>query len=188
MGRNPASSDERQLPAEEAIPDGLAGSWWVAHTRPRSEKALAADLAALGIAHYLPLQRRETKSRRTGRTSRSVLPLFSGYVFFNGTQEDRYRALKTKRIANTLAVPEQHRLVWELRQIHKALASGVGLQRHARLQVGSPVRVAAGPLTGIEGLVFRRLSRVRLVLNVKMLGQSVSLQVAGELLEPISDP
>lgn len=33
-----------ERPPEEAIPQGLSGDWWVAHTKPRSEKLLATDL------------------------------------------------------------------------------------------------------------------------------------------------
>src|SRR5262245_57640435 len=76
-----------ELSPIEAIPDDLPGRWWVAHTKPRNEKSLASDLVKLGIAHYLPLRRRQTRSRRTRRISRSLIPVFPGYLFFNGLDE-----------------------------------------------------------------------------------------------------
>jgi len=177
-----------QRPAEEAVPDGLGGIWWVAHTKPRSEKALARDLTALGIFHYLPLRGRVTRSRRTGRSSRSVVPVFTGYLFFNATPEQRLLALTTNRIVKTLDVPGQNELVGELRQIQQVLSTDSDFQWHEGVRVGSWARVVAGPLAGLEGVVCRRLSRLRLVLNVRMLAQSVSVEVPREMIEPIDQP
>ncbi|MBU0618594.1 MAG: UpxY family transcription antiterminator, partial [Planctomycetes bacterium] len=106
----------------EAIRDNLPGLWWVAHTRPRNEKALALDLRARGIFHYLPLRLRSTRSKTSGRVSRSLVPVFPGYVFFNGDDPQRQHALMTNRIANMLTVVNQAELVGELRQIQRLLA------------------------------------------------------------------
>ena len=176
------------VPAEEAIPENLAGRWWGAHTKPRNEKSLAGELGQQGIIHYLPLLARQTRSRATRRVSRSVIPVFPGYLFFNATDEQRIRALKTKRIATVLAVPRQEVLVRELRQIYSALSSGVGIRWHPEVKVGDWARVVGGPLMGVEGVVARRTGKVRLVLNVVMLGQSISVEVADDLLERIDDP
>jgi transcriptional antiterminator RfaH len=177
-----------EIPPEVAIPDDLPGRWWVAHTKPRTEKALAHDLRAMGLSFYLPLRRRQTRSRQTRRISRSIVPVFSGYLFFNGTDEERYRALTTHRIANVLAVSAQGRLVAELRHLHRLLVAGMEFQLHPEIQVGQWARVIAGPLTGTEGIVAGRLSRMRLVLNVVMLGQSVSVGVDRDMLERIDRP
>lgn len=178
-----------QIPSiEDALPDSLSGRWWVAHTKPRSEKALAADLQAIGIFHYLPLQSRTTRSRRTRRESRSVIPVFPSYLFFNADEEHRLKSLATNRIVNLLAVPRQDVLLHELRQVHRALLAGATLLWRPKLHAGDWARVIAGPLMGIEGVVMRRLSRVRLSLNVMMLGQSVSVEVPEEDLEACEPP
>ena len=176
------------LSPEEAVPVDDSVIWWVAHTRPRNEKALASELADSGIVHYLPLCRRSTRSRSSGRTSHSILPVFPSYLFFSGSPEERQRALRTNRIAATLKVPDQIRLIGELRQLHRILQTEGRFELHKRLQVGQWVRVTAGPLEGTEGIVTRRLSKLRLVLNVEMLGQSVSLHVDQDLLEEIDAP
>ena len=172
----------------EAIPNGLPGRWWVAHTKPRSEKALALELSKLNIFHYLPLRKRETRSRNTGRISRSLLPVFPGYLFFNGFDEQRHRALATHRIANVLVVASQERLITELRQVHQALFAGVDLRWHNEIRVGQWARVVEGPLIGVQGVIAKRLSKLRLVLNVEMLGQSISVEVSADQLEPLADP
>ncbi len=170
---------------EKAIPDGLAGRWWVAHTKPRQEKMLALQLWSVEVWPYLPLGERETRSRQTGRTSRSMVPIFPGYLFFNGTQHGRELALKTQRIVTILNVHDQDQMVHELRQVHGVLSSGRSYKRHRSIKVGQTVRALRGPLTGLEGIVTGCRSRVRLVLNVHMLGQSISVETSIDDVEPI---
>lgn len=177
-----------ERPPEEAIPQGLSGDWWVAHTKPRSEKLLATDLMRLGVPYYLPLRRKQTRSRKSGRLSRSIVPVFSGYLFFNASEQSRLRALATNRIVTTLRVPEQERFVGELRQIHRVIAAQVEYQVHGQILDGEWVRVIAGPLEGTEGIVTGRLSRARLILNVGMLGQAVSVRVERNALERLGRP
>ncbi len=55
------------------------GTWWVAHTKPRQEKALAMDLFRSARAYFAPMY--ETVKRSKGRSWKSVLLLFPGYVF-----------------------------------------------------------------------------------------------------------
>lgn len=174
------------VPVEEAIPENLAGRWWVAHTKPRNEKSLAGELVQSGIVHFLPLQPRQTRGRASRRVYKSVVPIFPGYLFFNATEEERLKALKTNRIVTVISVPRQDDLVRELREIYKAISTGVGLRWHPEIKVGDWARVTSGPLMGIEGIVLQRSGRVRLVLNVVMLGQSVSVEVSEDVLERMS--
>lgn len=173
---------------ELAIPADLPGRWWVAHTKPRTEKALAQDLKALGVFHYLPLYRRTTRSRNTGRLSHSLMPVFTGYLFFNASEEGRRTALTTNRIVTLLPVADQGQLVRELRQVQQLLATDTEFDWQGRIEAGDWARVRSGPLMGMEGVVVERKSRWRLVLNVHLLGQSVSVEMPRELLEKIERP
>jgi transcription antitermination factor NusG len=172
----------------KAIPEDLSGLWWVAHTRPRNEKALALDLRARGIFYYLPLYVRATRGGSSGRLSRAIVPVFPGYVFLNGDHTQRQLALTTNRIANTLPVANQQQLVGELRQVQRVLRTQTDFDWKPAIEVGQWARVIAGPLQGIEGLVRRRMSRMRLALNVRMLSQSVVVEVSRDLLERIDPP
>src|ERR1051325_3389414 len=93
--------------------------WHVLHTLARQEKALAKDLTARGIEHYLPLQ---NSVRYYGkRKLASELPVFPGYLFLRGTLEEAYIADRTKRVARIIEVSDQERLDMELAQIRRAL-------------------------------------------------------------------
>src|SRR5579863_1991711 len=71
--------------------------WWVLHTRPRAEKALARRLFTKQIAFFLPVYQQHRNSE--GRAP-AHLPLFPGYLFLCGPQEALHTALETKLVAN----------------------------------------------------------------------------------------
>ena len=161
----------------------LSGQWWVGHTKARCEKAFAWDLIRCGIGYFLPMIERVRMSG--GRKRRGLATLFPSYVFFCGTEEDRYAAMTTNRLCQTLEVPDQEGLVAELAAIEKALEGKAELDPYPFAAVGQPCRVRSGPFRGIEGIVVRRKTLARLVLQVSILGQGASLEVDADLLEPI---
>src|SRR5205809_2914043 len=99
----------------------ITGTWRVGHTKARCEKAFANDLAARNIACFLPMIERVTFSG--GRKRRGLMPLFSSYVFFCGTEQDRYAALVTDRLCRVIEVQDQKRLVSELSATHRAIVN-----------------------------------------------------------------
>ncbi|MGQ9652348.1 MAG: transcription termination/antitermination NusG family protein [Phycisphaerae bacterium] len=166
----------------------LPGRWYVAHTRARHEKILAEELSRFGVYSYLPLALHVTRSSRTNRISRSLVPVFPGYVFFHGTEEQRYLALRTNRIANVLDVVNQDQLLAELTQVHRLLQERGDFAVIPRIQEGKWGRIMAGPLVGLEGIVVRYCSRYRVCMNVTILGQCVGVEVDYDLIEPIDAP
>lgn len=157
-------------------------SWHVLHTKSRQEKILAGELAAMGIPFYLPIVRRA----RLYGTRKALVeePLFPGYLFLLGTLDQAYTADRTKRIANIIRVHDQKRLDWELQNLQVVLASPVALDPYPFLRKGTRVRVRSGPLQGLQGVVDERIND-RLILQVETLGQAVSLEIDGALLEPL---
>ena len=170
------------------IPVDLPGRWYVAHTRSRHEKVLAEALRRFGIFNYLPLAQSVTRSAATGRISRSLVPVFPGYVFFSGTEEQRYLVLTTNRVANVLHVSDQQRLLAELRHVQHLLDTAEDIFVAERLNVGDWGRIVAGPLRGLEGVITSRAGRLRLAMNVTILGQSVSVEVDRSAVEKIDPP
>lgn len=178
----------RLRPPPEAIRGDLPGVWWVAHTRPRCEKALACDLWVRDIPTYLPLRQKMTRSRRTGRRSWSLVPVFTGYLFFNGNDDERVQALTTNRIVTVLPVADQASLVRQLRDVQTVLSRSNDVECGPKVTAGDWVRVVSGPLAGVTGRVQRALTNLRLALNVDILAQSVLVEVARDLIERIDSP
>ncbi len=167
-------------PQAESIRE-FSGQWWVVHTRSRNEKALAHDLMSKNISYFLPMSWKVRRKSR--RTIRSFLPLFSGYLFFCGQEDQRVELLKTNRVANLIEVIDQETLVDELVQIAQALRSGAPLTPHKYLKAGQKCRVISGPLIGMEGIVVKAKNAIRLVLQIDMLGQAASVEIDIDLIE-----
>ncbi len=167
-------------PEVESIQDFM-GQWWVAHTKSRNEKALAHDLIRRNISYFLPMTWKVRRKSR--RTIRSLLPLFGGYLFFCGQEEDRVEVLRTDRVANLIEAKDQQKLLRELQQIEHALRSGVPVTPHKYIKEGQKCRVIAGPLMGLEGVVAKARGPMRLVLQVDMLGQAASVEIGVDMIE-----
>jgi transcription antitermination factor NusG len=170
-------------------PEGSAliefpGRWWVAHTKPRQEKALAWDLFRLGGSYFLPMY--EVIKRSRTRRWTSVLPLFTGYLFLCCDETARLRALETHRIANLIPVPDQAGLVTELTRIGQLIAGGMSIDPYPGLTEGSACRIRTGPLVGLEGQVERRKGQARFIVNVTILGQGAAVEIDADWLEPIA--
>ena len=184
-------------PQEKSIND-FTGQWWVAHTKSRNEKALARDLVNKNISYFLPMSWKVR--RQKGRTLRSLLPLFSGYLFFCGGEKQRLEVLRTNRVANIIEVTNQQKLLEELSQIELALRAGMSLAPHKYIKEGQRCRVIAGPLADLQGIVLKAPQHVdvtsslrkpaataRLVLQIDMLGQAASVEINTDMIEVVDN-
>ncbi len=168
---------------EGSLIEEMEGRWWVAHTKARNEKSLAWDLLKRGTSYFLPMV--EKVQIISGRKVKSVLVLFAGYVFFCGSDDDRYEAMTTNRIAAAIEVPDQERLIKELSSIQRAMSGEKPLDPFPYLEAGQRGVVTSGPMKGVEGLLVRRKNVDRLVLEVHVLGQAVSTEIDASLLDVV---
>lgn len=159
--------------------------WWVLYTKVHQEKALARQLYGRRIAYYLPLV--DKASIQRGRHTVAHVPVFAGYLFLFGNAEDRVTSLTTNRVSRVLHVEEPDRLVHDLRQLERLIASGVPLTVERRLMAGDRVRVRTGTLAGLEGTVLKRHGATRLLVSVNLLQQGASVAIDACQLEPIGD-
>ena len=178
-----ASDNPPSLYPEEAQFDLIEGLWWVAHTKPRQEKALARDLLRSSIPYFLPMY--EARRRSRGRSWKTVLLLFPGYVFFCGDEEDRLRVLETGRVAKLIPVRDQAALVAELSSLRRVMEAGLGVDPYPELKTKSRCRVRSGPLQGMEGQVLHRKGKAKFIVTISILGQGASVEIDGDELEPL---
>lgn len=171
-------------PQGQSIAD-FKGLWWVAHTKSRNEKALAHDLTGKDISYFLPMSWRAHRHR--GRTIRALLPLFGGYLFFCGDENQRVEVLRTNRVANILEVKNQEKLLTEMLQIEKAIISGADLTPHKFIKAGQRCKVTAGPLADLQGIIVKIKGTMRLVLQIDMLGQATSVEIDACMIEALDE-
>jgi transcription antitermination factor NusG len=161
-------------------------SWWCLHTKPRQEKATARELRAQKVPYYLPQVVHEDRTPQ-GRKTRSVLPLFTSYLFLLGDERDRLVALRGNRLVRVIDVADQDGIHHDLRQIHQMLASGLAVVPEPVVPVGARVRILTGPLTGIEGTVIRRGKRDQFVAVVHFLGSGATVDLEDWQVEQLPD-
>jgi transcription antitermination factor NusG len=157
--------------------------WFAAYTSANHEKRVAEQLVTRSVEHFLPLyaSMRKWKDRQV----KLELPLFPGYVFVRLAMRDRLRVLQTPGVAKLVGfngipatLPDE-----EIEALKKGLVCGLRAEPHPYLTVGRRVRVKAGPLEGLEGIVIRRKNRLRLVISLDVIHRAAAVEVEAADLE-----
>jgi transcription antitermination factor NusG len=159
--------------------------WYVAYTSANHEKRVAEQFAVRSVEHFLPLYAslRRWKDRRV----KLELPLFPGYVFVRLALCDQLRLLQVPGVARLVgfngapaALPTE-----EIEALKKGLACGVRAEPHPFLTVGRRVRVKAGPLVGLQGILVKRTNRSRLVVSMELIHRAMAVQIDEADLEAV---
>jgi len=169
----------------ERIPgDYFQLRWYAVYTRSRHEKSVVDQLRYKQIETFLPLC--EMMRRWKNGDHRVQLPLFPGYTFVHIALKDRLHVLNVPGVVRLVGfdgipVPLADEDVESLR---RALSSSVKVAPHAYLAMGRRVRVTAGPLTGLEGILVRKKGDFQVVLSIALIQRSVLVHVDALSLEP----
>lgn len=157
--------------------------WFVFYTKARQEKAFARQLVSMQVPFFLPLIPKENLIR--GKKVKSLIPVFGGYIFLFVSEEERVTALTTNRISTILDVEDQDQLAYDLRNVQQLIQADAPLTIESRLIAGQQVRIKAGPMEGLEGVVEKRRGSSVLYVAVTMLQQCATMEIDDYLLEPI---
>ncbi len=162
-----------------------ADPWFIAHVKPRQEKAVADDCLRREIEYYLPMVVHVTRRKDNNKPRKSILPLFPGYISCAGSKETFSTLYATGRIAHIIPVKNQKKFIGELNQIYSLLEQGVLLETClTAFAEGAEVCIQAGPLKGIRGVVANAKNQNRLILSVEGLGRAM-LTVDAAMVKPV---
>src|SRR5215469_2295398 len=158
--------------------------WYAVYTRARHEKCVAEQCTLRGVRVFLPLYcvQRLWKQRR----AKVMLPLFPSYVFVRTALEDRLQILCVPGIVSFVSFNGAPAVVPDA-QIH-SLSRATTLGRvspHVYLQSGRRVRVTAGPLLGLEGIVVGFKGSVQVVVSFEWMARSVAVSLDGAEVESL---
>jgi transcription antitermination factor NusG len=160
--------------------------WYAVYTSPRHEKRVREYLGLRGVECFLPLFR-SIHRWKNGCKAQVELPLFPGYLFVNIPRSERVRVLD---VPGVLSFVGPRREPARLPDVEiETLRSGLHLQRfepYHNLIVGQKVRIKAGSLTGLVGVLVRSANGFRVVLTVELIKQSVAVELDGADVEPIA--
>ena len=187
QSRMPILREEPNLFPDNLLDGGTDQStdrqWWVLYTKARQEKAVSRHLLRHGTAFYLPLLKKKTMVR--ARKVHSFVPLFPGYVFMCGSEEERTNSLIGNRVSRVLRVDDPQRRVFDLGQFRRLLASDAPITVEPQLPPGQRVRLVSGALAGLEGTVLTQRGMRRLLVCVDFLQQGASVEIEDGSVEPI---
>ena len=156
-------------------------NWKVLFVKPRTEKKVTEYCELYGIPFYLPLRERISVVQRRKVTVK--IPVFPGYVFARLGQSQRLQLLQTNLLVRVLEPQSPRRLLRDLVMVRRALRVDPSLTPAKPLAQGRLVRIIRGPFMGIEGRVARMAGTLKVILNVDLIGQAVSLTAETDQVE-----
>ena len=155
--------------------------WFVAHTKPRREKKLAAFCERNGMAVTLPCVNVTHKYER--KTVSFDKPLFPGYVFLELRPSQVQTVRQNEHVANLLVVVDQRTFRQQLGDILLALESNESVMLAPTIGEGTRVRIRSGPLEGTEGWVEQRYGPTTVLLRLDFISQAAAIKLDAGMLE-----
>lgn len=153
-------------------------SWLAVQVRARHEKAVGETLRVKGYEDFVPLYR--CQRQWSDRVTSIQLPLFSGYVFCRPLTRVASLIVATRGVLRLVGeVPDS-----EIAALKAIVASGLPAEPWAFLQTGQQVRLQAGPLSGLEGILMSFTKQQRVVVSVTLLQRSVAIEIQREWVTP----
>ena len=160
--------------------------WYAIHTRSRHEKQVDLSLSERGVETFLPLV--HTLSRRRDRKKYVNIPLFPGYMFVCTEKEGLLDVKFTRGVTRIIGtdidaptpIPDK-----QILDIKSIMETEVQLDPFPYLKKGRMVRVKAGPLKGLEGILVERKGHYKLVIRIDLLQKGAAAEVFISDIEPI---
>lgn len=164
-------------------------SWYAVYVKPRHEFATQAALYKKDIETFLPTY----KSTRKWADRKKCIdfPLFPGYVFINILPDPENFIYVSRTRGLIKIVSSQDGNPWtvsddEIASLRLVIESGMDFDVYSQLTEGTRIQVIKGPLKGAEGVITKSLKQYTLLVNLEILGRSVSVQISADDIEGYS--
>jgi transcription antitermination factor NusG len=163
----------------------VTSEWYAVQTRPRHEKRVAAEIKAKAMEGFLPVHCCRNRWKN-GVLAEVELPLFPCYLFVKFPQTERLRVLQIPGVIG-FAVSSSHPTPLQQSEVDalRVLSVVCHAQPHPFLKSGDRVRIVAGPLVGMEGVLVRRAHELRVVLSLDFIMRSVAVEISEFDVEPL---
>jgi transcription termination/antitermination protein NusG len=166
--------------------------WFALWTHSHCEQLVCDQLTAKGFETFLPTV--GEWSRRGGVRRVIPRPMFPSYLFVRHAMEKRsyVEIMKARGLVRILG-ERWDRLCpigdGEIQAIQQVGSTGKTVVPYPYLREGQRVRIAEGPLAGVEGILVRNRSKQGLlVLSVDLLQRSVAVEIGCEAVDPVDGP
>ena len=155
----------------------VSACWFAVTVAPQHEQSAEKGLAAKGFKTYLPLYL--AVRQWSDRTKTLHLPLFPGYVFCRFDKTQHTMVVRTPGVRTIVSFGGEPASIPEaqLDVVRKMLASGSQVEPWPFLEAGQRIRIASGPLSGVEGTLVDTPGSCRLVVNIEMFQRACAVRV-----------
>ena len=159
--------------------------WFAAYTTPRHEKVVARHLQSRHIESFLPLY---SSVRRWKNGCRVAVeqPLFPSYLFVHIPRREAVKVLQIPGVVSLVSAGREPAALpsSEIESLRSSLPLR-HFEPHPYLVVGEKVRITAGSLEGMVGVLIRRKNDCRVVLTLELIMQSVAVEIGIDEVEPV---
>jgi len=157
--------------------------WYALKVRTRSETVALASLDHYGFESYCP----QTKTRRkySDRLKTTLEPIFPGYLFCRFDLSSKSKILASSAVERVIGFGSESIPVLpsEIDAIRRMVDEGGAAAPIPK--AGDRVRVIAGALKNVEGVLVRETSTNIFVVSIELLQKSVSLSIDQSIVEAI---
>ncbi|HEY2499107.1 MAG TPA: UpxY family transcription antiterminator [Candidatus Angelobacter sp.] len=159
--------------------------WFAVQVAPRSEQRVVQHLEYKGYETLVPTY--ESKRKWRDRTKVLHLPLFPSYVFCRALPGNTGMVLTIPGTVRMVGIGGKPSVIpdHEIEAIQKIGSSGMAAAPYPYLCVGEKVRIAAGPLAGVMGVLSQIRSNFRLIVSVESIMRSISVEIGISDVTPV---
>jgi transcription antitermination factor NusG len=159
--------------------------WYALYLRSRYEKKVCTELQKKTIETFLPII--QEMHKWSDRKKVVQEPLFRGYIFVKTDLHDKASILMSDGVVRFVGINNKPSSIPDLQidWLRRIVDESIEMQHEQYLNIGERVRVNAGPLIGIEGIVTRMHGVSRVLISIAAIEQSVSIQMPADYLDVI---
>ncbi len=162
--------------------------WYVIQTKSRFEKKVVELLVRNGIEVYLPLQKR--MKVWSDRRKEVEEPLFSGYLFVQFKESERYVVLNTHGVVRFVSFAGNYATITDkqIRAIKKAIFMDTAIEvADIDFKRGEEVIITSGPFKDNYAHVIRGANgKGKLLLRLESIGKEIVLEIGRTRVETVS--
>jgi len=161
-------------------------NWYVFYTRPNAEKVVYNELLNRHYDAFLPLVK--TLHRWKNRQRKFVSKvLFRGYVFVRTAEHEIFNIIHIPKIIFCVKCGDRYSVLRDkdVKCLEQMLVLTHDIYKELDFADGERVMVTKGPLTGYEGMLFKRKGKNRFGVLFDDIKQCACIDIDAAMLEKI---
>jgi transcription antitermination factor NusG len=152
-------------------------NWFVLRVKPNHERRVFDLAGYMGYNAFLPVYR---VRRKWGQRWHDIdAPLFPSYVFCQFSRQDWVPIINTPGVVDVVRNGKSLLPVEpsEIQALQIAQHADLAMEPWPYMPIGCELKINAGPLAGLTGLLVEAKQRKRLLLSVTLLQRSVLVEI-----------